>query len=654
MRQFIVIPFVAAFGCVGQGEHVGSHTAALIDPATCEPDHGRVYVGVAVGASCPAVPVGAPWTLYTFAGRTADGRRICRYTFTGPGYATLAEVGTLPSAIALDMECPATVPLSDPLAHVFSSYSLSYNRQMERASSLPYVTKTLPATVRVGILGSSVDSGPSDVEPMFGNNAHERAVGMAIRQMTCPRGRAHASSACIPEFKNYLALTLSGGELAVGGGDYGYMSTLAMKLDQMVNRWIADGRPHDLIANMSLGFHPAYVEDGSYVSAVPTAITVGHPAGQAVRAAIQRARCEGALIIAAVGNASNNPSEVSNVGPVLPAAWAAERTRCLVGSIMEERPYPLLYAAGGVDGADAPLLLRRDNADTELVAPAFEVMPDNAPANPDPTVYLPPMTGSSFGAAGLTAAASIVWGYRPTLSPDQVIDVVYENAQGLGLPPADVCEGVCQPTRRISICRTVVDAALDACSGAGVLCPRLPTCSIIGAGAGTNPSVATPPPGATIVEDPGWEIVPDGAMCASTQVYADPAAEPSEAWCPAEHFDGFSDHPFTVEGQPEPKGCPACMVFWQNANPVIFYMQINPQWSPASPITGAVLELGNQSFDLDYAAPNGTFSPGFQSQFQLPVMPKPAWAKITFTVAQNVNGQPGTYTFSEQVNLIAQ
>jgi hypothetical protein len=652
MRKLNLMLLMSLVGCVVDEGRIESRTEAAIDVANCEPGAGRVYVEVRLPfLSCPMGPIG-PWNVDVLNGRSIDDREICIYTLTGGGYATPAQAAMLPPDA--EPECPATVPLSDPLDYVYPSYFAAYNRQMERATSLPYLPtkRRLPNSVRVAVIGSSLDSKGSNIEPTFGANPHERAVGMAIRQMACPRDRDHATSACIPQFKNYLALDWASGNPAPGGGDYGYMSTLALKIEEAVDDWKRAADGSRLIINLSVGWHPEYTTVGPYITGEPTAITVGHPAGQAVRAAIQYARCEGALVVAAVGNGSNNPSEVSNDGPMLPAAWAAERTRCPPN--MTEPRDRMLHAVGGVDGTDTRLLLRRTNADTELVAPAFAVMPDNALANPDrPPDRLAPMTGSSFGAAGLTAAATIVWGYRPNLNPDQVVQHVYDNAQPLGWGAADVCNGACLATRRLSICRSARDAMLDACAAEGIACPVLPTCTPIAAGMGTNATLPGIPPGAVHVPDPGWEIQNDLGFCASNQVYADPEEAPSEAWCPAEHFDGVSDQPFMVAGQPDPDVCPACFVFFELAKPVIFYMDISPEWSPESPITGAVLELSNGTFNISYALGNLPAGPGDQYEIELPVLSKPNWGKITFTVQANVNGQTGPQTVTEQINIVA-
>jgi hypothetical protein len=402
------------------------------------------------------------------------------------------------------------------------------------------------------------------------------------------------------------------------------------------------------------------------VSGVTAEIDVGHGSGQALRAAIQRAQCEGALVIAAVGNGSNNPAEVSNEGAMLPAAWGLEQARCRTveggngdgtGAALFNHGQ-MLHAVGGVDGRDRPLLLSRENADTELVAPAFAVMPDNsAPPNPDPSERLAPMTGSSFGPALATAVAAIVWGYRPTLTPWNVINEVYANAQALpGLGPADVCTApVCRATRRISVCRTVGDVLADACAGAGVACPAPPPCTQVAAYAGSNPSLATMPVGGLAIPDPGWEIVDDEGMCSSDAVYSDPEAEPSDEWCPAEHYDGVHDHPFAVFGQPESSGCPSCILFHRPDLASTFHMEINPEWSTETPIIGAVLEIENQVFDLAYAGKENevmSFEPGTSFDFELPNLAKPEWAKITFMVDGNVNGNAGTYSISEQINIV--
>jgi hypothetical protein len=674
MRYVVLAIIVASVGCAVDGpDDIGRVSAASIDPTSCEPGVGRVWIGVnpAPGA-CPAVlpGFGWKWDLYESLGVTADNRRVCRYTFKPPGFAanTAGLPGTLPW---LQMECPSLVPLSDPYEPLYTAYHSSYRRQIEWASSLPFVgvgRTRLPRTVRVAIIDSSVDSESGEIEPTMGDNPHGRSIGAAIRELTCPRGRGHASSACVVEFKNYLALDLASGGPAPGGGDYGYPSTAAERIDQAVTDWLPFKTTKALILNVSLGMHHDFVRSGPFVSGVAAEIDVGHGSGQALRAAIQRAQCEGALVIAAVGNGSNNPTEVSNDGAMLPAAWGLEQAGCRTveggngdgSGVALVNHGQMLHAVGGVDGRDQPLLLSRENADTELVAPAFVVMPDNsAPPNPDPTVRLPPMTGTSFGAAAATAVAAIVWGYRPTLTPWNVMNEVYANAQALpGLGPADVCTApMCRATRRISVCRTVGDVLADACAGAGVPCPAAPPCTPVPAYGGSNPSLATMPVGGRSIPNPGWEIVDDEGTCESDAVYADPEAEPSDEWCPGEHFDDVYAHPFAAVGQPPPGVCPSCTMWYLPDFPVIFHMEISPDWSVETPIIGAVLEIENQMFDLAYAGKENevmSFDPGTIFDFELPNLAKPEWAKITFLVDGNINGNSGTYSISEQINIIYQ
>lgn len=465
---------------------------------------------------------------------------------------------------------------------------------------------------------------------------------MAVREMACPDGRGSATSACIPEFKSYLALDLADGIPAPGGtGYHGYLSTLAERIDDAVDEWIAWGRG-PLIINLSLGWHADYNELGTYRFS-----RVRHGGAQAVLAALGRAACEGALIVAAVGNDTGGPD--GRGGPMYPAAWASESTWTCPA-------VPLLHAAGGVDGRDLDLATARDGARTELVAPAFHVAVDNTAVHPDPSPpLLPLMSGSSFGAAGVTAAATIVWGYRPALTASEVIDAVYASSRSLATKEdphvAEVCHGTCDVMRRVSMCRAASDAIAAACGGA-VPCPAPPTCLAVQPYAGSNLNLPVPP-GATPIDGTAWSAIP-APECSATTTWGDPAVlGGSPELCPDETHYGVLLVPDVVSSQPGPFGCDVCAVIVEPQDRVLF-LSINPKWDPNVELRAPVLYVDNMAIALDSALPGKPLKPGSKYLIKLPYFPEPNQAVIAFMVSGNLKGDEGQYSLMEQIEIWVQ
>ncbi len=136
----------------------------------------------------------------------------------------------------------------------------------------------------------------------------------------------------------------------------------------------------------------------------------------------------------------------------------------------------LVYAVGGVDGRDQPIHNARPLGQPELAAPSFAV-PTTGKATKAVTVG--PFTGTSVSAAVASATAALVWHYKGTLSPVEVVQRLRSSA--VLLPKAaDFCLGGaagCGQVARISLC-----GAASGASGANLGCQGIR----IGAGLGRN------------------------------------------------------------------------------------------------------------------------------------------------------------------------
>jgi hypothetical protein len=264
-----------------------------------------------------------------------------------------------------------------------------------------------------------------------------------------------------------------------------------------------------LIVNLSLGWdqslHARY--------AAPSA-------AQAVKIALQRAACRGALIFAAAGN--RNP--VSQHGALYPALWeqdaAPNASECRgLGVLLDQGTQddqkqaaqaagkgelyaPLLYAVGGVDQTDTPLISTRAGGQARLTAYGMAVITDDVRPNVA-------FTGSSMATAVASGVAAAAWSFAPALSPAELVAKLYEAGQvidpTLAVPSFCLGGAACHtlPVRRLTVCAAlgaigvsstcVVPGPAGEAPVPGTVPPALPACSGTGcAPVASNPSDIEP------------------------------------------------------------------------------------------------------------------------------------------------------------------
>ncbi len=175
---------------------------------------------------------------------------------------------------------------------------------------------------------------------------------------------------------------------------------------------------------------------------------------EALHGALLYAACQGALIIAAAGNAKDGSC---NEEPVAPAVWArysaptSEQCHTLGFSPPQNIPpswtagsRPLVYPIAAIDHENQPIAVTRPGSMTQLVAAGAHVVTDENMA---------PMTGTSAAAAVASAAAALVWSHEPDMGPEQVMDIIHEGASLTTLEPMLRQYGAFGSTaRRISLC----------------------------------------------------------------------------------------------------------------------------------------------------------------------------------------------------------
>jgi hypothetical protein len=211
----------------------------------------------------------------------------------------------------------------------------------------------------------------------------------------------------------------------------------------------------------------------------------------------------------------------------------------------------------------------------------------------------------------VSAAAAVVWGYRPALTPRQVVATLLDNAVPLtATPDADLClTPPCGVARRVSLGAALTKARCDVATCASEVFASVP------AYAGKNPSWVTP-----------WDsAVPGGVPSAGSAALCTDQADPA-CVSPAAALRGKETTPWVLP-QPWSSGCDVCGVAGSN-----LYVSMNPEMVGAA--KSGYLTLYGNGLATSYAIP----VPGVQ----------------TFSVA-NVNPPPGgatsaTISFKVKVN----
>jgi hypothetical protein len=233
--------------------------------------------------------------------------------------------------------------------------------------------------------------------------------------------------------KNYLGLPIRAHDFVRDvekGGSLGSQADLA----QAVLAAIADGPPKQkLIINLSVGWHPVHQ------AVPPTSLSSWKPGqsvaslaeysigADAVRSSLARASCAGALVMAAAGNAIG----ADRAGPLLPAAWEAQRAPVWEPGpngcrerfsdlappppVVDISPRPLVFAVTAVDHEGGPLPTTR----TAAVAPRA-ALGLNVTTRERRGGYTQLYSGTSMAAAVASAVAGRFWQTHPSDSSWQV------------------------------------------------------------------------------------------------------------------------------------------------------------------------------------------------------------------------------------------
>ena len=508
------------------------------------------------------------------------------------------------------------------MADLWPTYQNAWLRQMGGLDALPTAPGVGPGPVTVAIIDSAVDSGEGT--PGGGDFHHGKMMGLVVERLACP-GCSRPRTPTDLLVRSYHALDLVAPEAPPvdRAGHFGLLTRLAEEIDGAVVEWKLAGAEMDsgpLVINISAGWDAIYnAADNCEGPSCPVTPGVG-----AVHSALVGARCAGALIIAAAGNAADGPDAIA--GPMYPAAWATDPlpSECPGGAAApaDNPESPLLYAVSGVDGRDVPLANARPDAGAALVAPAASLALDNAgvagaeiagPAAVPPYTY----TGSSIAAAAVAGVAAATWRYHPDLAPDAVVrdHLVATGVALIGDPLPDVCFGAdcLEVPRRVSLCAAVNAALGAACAEAGAApCDPAP-CEIGAAYAGVALDLSADDiaalDAAVTDEDVGDDLIVeiDVEGCPDPILTVD--GTPPEPPCADAEFANGNLTPWAVFPQPGAPGCPTCLFYRFKSGTGTAYLGINeklvaPLQSPKLVFDdGTVYDLA-QKFGIG-ASPDG-------------------------------------------------
>lgn len=340
--------------------------------------------------------------------------------------------------------------------------------------------------VRVAVVDTAITAYDRG-RPSYGRADHGRDMGLVARGVACN------SSGCFTAMDSLLGLPRVDIQTPdpLQGGYFGFQTELAQGIYRAVERWVIHNNtpgliPHDrLIINLSVGWSGRFGGDLASGLSAPV---------YEVYQAIQYARCNGAMVVAAAGNTEFGPAPES--GALYPAAWggaqlAPTEAECLglfpalaprlnalsaLGyGIFAAGDDPLVYPIAGLDAEDQPLYNARPDTLTPLMAPGAQVAAPDRDRDDDGWLHAPVAsgiyTGSSVSTAAISGAASAVWAVDPAMTPAEVYGLLLSTGASLpSLGQSDVARSISgiapPPPRRVILC----EALIAACRRHGGLC----------------------------------------------------------------------------------------------------------------------------------------------------------------------------------------
>lgn len=430
-----------------------------LDPydEVCDPSNQVVVFSTSNG--CDDF-VGGDWEgarLFNSSAAPPEGlARYCRYTFDGA--ATPDDVkdltaeleNTFPAGFEIGTDCRVVEPQNSAISdEIGVELDEQFGALSGRVTS-QQVKAALPLFAPSEIHTAIVDTYPSfPAAPAAPNSTHGPVVASIIESFLCSSGPN-----CNHKVRNYLGLPRTNDGLNTTlGGQVGRQSDLARGIYAAIVADSALSAEH-LVINLSVAWEAERFGG--------TGLADMSPAARSVYDAIRVARCRGALIIAAAGNESG----LSCTGePMAPARWegipapisseCAELGLGLNSRFEDDADYaPLVHAVGGLFGANTAMATSRDAGMPRLAAASSHAVAHPHTGLPGVVVR----TGTSIGTAVASATASLVWSYRPLLTPSEVMDVLYQSSLPVGGLTADFGSAGSTDVHRIDACAAVEHA----------------------------------------------------------------------------------------------------------------------------------------------------------------------------------------------------
>jgi hypothetical protein len=623
-----------------------------IDPASGELADRWIYY-TQPGQPCPPAqqPYQTPGTGPLF-GQGAPGElaRFCVYEApSGLGGACPIVGGCAPDNPSPDLMVMAPSGISLQ-AVIGSELRTRFLQQMSKPPTV-LASTTGHQPVRLALFDTSTDWGPSGAIRNPGRSLHGFNLANIIHEQPVdPMGRPLAEA-----FTN-LAMQLytdpnTGMVMSdqVNGGEFGTIAFLASAVYQEVGLWQPSRADRALVLNMSLGWDPEWGGD-------PVDRLAWPPAIEALYRSLEWAKCQGALTFVASGNKLGGPTDDS--GPLYPAGWGTESFHASVCaddyamagitvSYLEDTP--LVHAVGGVNGANQPLALSRNNSQPRLVA-----FGDHGAALDTTGALTDAITGTSVAAAVVSTAASALWANRPDLNSTQVADALYASGSVVGPVDTYWCGSTgCDDIHRIDVC-SAVHYACDATSpgyaatspgGVGAVCDRSPNAVACTPLAPVYAVTPLPLRQATLnaqAVDVPVRVFPrahTAGACGPQTLIGESPIRPADP-CPGRQYYDAKAEPW-LNPQPRTSECPSCWLKVSSG-------QVNIEWSTGvSSLDSVSITLTNSSGVVKTITSPATYAATTNPvQFYLPA------TTTAGTEKASVTGRIGTTSYSIELVVI--
>lgn len=444
--------------------------------------------------------------------------QICMYLKTSPSYDTalvfdsMINAGTIkayqPDGFLQGAE-PGMLPKTDSQKKLVKDVAPDLNKSFRKWAGRPgEIPKPDPERVHIAILDTAPDrTGLSALNSKGDTAPHGVAIANLIADLVCNSGSSLDSCAATIEtvmvtgYKGYSKES-SFTQDKTHSGNIGSGWDLALAITETVDRHLATRKEtgQRLILNLSLAL--AKMEQIHIKAPGMPPFSIPPVWYDAMTHALEYARCHGALIVSAAGNRTFGDADGFGLqsGPRLPGSLyssyqnfsfeackalycdPAQPSKCAIRASdfpANNASPPLLWAVGAVDSRGKPLA-----SNAALAQPPIVAYGDHAVANVrGSSEWAAIVTGTSASTAVVSAAAALVWHYRPAFSPDTVMGIVYRN----GLAPKnddgnDVASNFCHDAWKNSSGKCPAVRVISACEALrftcyyypGDLCPTSP------------------------------------------------------------------------------------------------------------------------------------------------------------------------------------